>query len=991
MSTTPVPAPALSPLLDRPKKKYVPAVGPRLRKLLLVVLGLTALLTANSCYLLAISTLEWVTHQPYQNWFSLGMVLAHLILGLLLIVPLVVFGTVHLLTSRKRKNRRAIRIGYALFAVSLGVLITGLLLVRVSGLFDLKNPTARSAVYWLHLACPLAAGWLYWLHRLAGPRIRWRVGLRFAGVIGAAVVVMMILHSQDPRRWNVTGPQEGEQYFFPSLARTATGKYIPAQTLMMDNYCQKCHQDIYQDWFHSAHHLSSFNNQAYLASVRETREVSLKRDRSVHASRWCAGCHDPVPFFSGAFDDPKFDDVHDPRSQAGITCTTCHAITHINSTRGNADYTIEEPQHYPFAYSDNAVLQYINNLLVKAKPEFHKQTFLKPLQKTAEFCATCHKVHIPGALNHYKEFLRGQNHYDSYLLSGVSGHGARSFYYPDQAKSNCAACHMPPQTSNDFGARFFPGTDHADMLSVHNHLFPAANTGIAALQKDAATIKAEQEFLKGAMRVDLFGLKEAGTIDGKLSAPLGSKLPTLEPGRNYLLETVVRTLKLGHAFTEGTADSNEIWLEITATAGGRVIGHIGAIDNQGAVDPWSYFFNIFMLDRDGNHISRRNPQDIFVPLYNHQIPPGAARVVHSSFRVPENLKEPLMIEAKLQYRKFTQEYLNFVTRSAHPGDNPIPGYVPGQPYKNSLPVTTLAVDRITFPVNDGDKAAQGGQAHLAHKASQNEPVPASSWVRQEIPLWQRWNDYGIALLLEGQGKAQGELRQAGEAFGEVEKLGRFDGPLNLARVYYVEGRLDEAVDALGRASAAHEPAVPRWTLAWLSGQVNRQQGHLAEAEKDFRSVVEDITPAMRDRGFNFGLDYEVLNELGATLFDEAKQIRSPQRAAERDAFLRSAAETFERTLSIDSENVSAHYNLALIYGLLGDEAQAAEHQKLHARYKPDDNARDRAVSAARQKYPAANAAAENVVIYSLQRSGAPGVPETAKTDKPADHSDKDSK
>ena len=32
-----------------------------------------------------------------------------------------------------------------------------------------------------------------------------------------------------------------------------------------------------------------------------------------------------------------------------------------------------------------------------------------------------------------------------------------------------------------------------------------------------------------------------------------------------------------------------------------------------------------MLDRDGNRIDRRNPQDIFMPLYNHQIPPGAGQ------------------------------------------------------------------------------------------------------------------------------------------------------------------------------------------------------------------------------------------------------------------------------------------------------------------------------------------------------------------------------
>ena len=39
---------------------------------------------------------------------------------------------------------------------------------------------------------------------------------------------MVILQSQDPRQWNVVGPKSGEKYFFPSLARTATGNFINA-------------------------------------------------------------------------------------------------------------------------------------------------------------------------------------------------------------------------------------------------------------------------------------------------------------------------------------------------------------------------------------------------------------------------------------------------------------------------------------------------------------------------------------------------------------------------------------------------------------------------------------------------------------------------------------------------------------------------------------------------------------------------------------------
>jgi hypothetical protein len=103
--------------------------------------------------------------------------------------------------------------------------------------------------------------------------------------------------------------------------------------------------------FHSAHHFSSFNNPAYRASVRETRRLSLGRDGAPRAARRCAGCHDPVPPSSGEFDDPNSDDVKATTSQAGITCTVCRAIKHVNSTRGHADDTIAEPGVYPFAAS----------------------------------------------------------------------------------------------------------------------------------------------------------------------------------------------------------------------------------------------------------------------------------------------------------------------------------------------------------------------------------------------------------------------------------------------------------------------------------------------------------------------------------------------------------------------------------------------------------------------------------------------------------------
>ncbi|NNF16842.1 MAG: hypothetical protein HKN70_08835, partial [Gammaproteobacteria bacterium] len=580
---------------DTPRKRYVPAVGPRLKKLLMAIFVVFALLLVNAVYLGSVTLVEWLSGETYQNYFYQYMFLAHLFLGFLVLLPVIIYGIIHIKNARNRPNKRAIKAGYALFATALLLLFSGVTLTRGLPVLEIRDPAVRDGAYWLHVLTPAVIIWLFIMHRLAGRRINWRAGAWVGGSAVLLALVALAVQTRDPRQWNTVGPASGEQYFFPSLARTATGNFIDAQVLMMDEYCQTCHADTHASWKNSMHRFSSFNNPAYLFSVRGTRAMAQARDGDVQASRFCAGCHDLVPFFSGAFDDPDFDDVNHPTAAAGITCTGCHAITHVNSTRGNADFTIDEPLHYPFTFSELEPLRALNRLLVKAKPAFHKKTFLKPLHKSAEFCGTCHKVHLPVELNDYK-WLRGQNHYDSFLLSGVSGHGAASFYYPDKAQSNCNGCHMKPVSSDDFGARELDDTGE---LQVHDHQFPSANTAIPhVLGLPPEVNLAHRDMLRDALRVDLFGLKKGARIDGQLLAPLDTGAIQLEPGQDYLLEAVLRTLTLGHLFTEGTADSNQVWLEVQVHADGDLIGASGLLDPvSGAVDEWSHFVNAYVLDK----------------------------------------------------------------------------------------------------------------------------------------------------------------------------------------------------------------------------------------------------------------------------------------------------------------------------------------------------------------------------------------------------------
>jgi tetratricopeptide (TPR) repeat protein len=240
-------------------------------------------------------------------------------------------------------------------------------------------------------------------------------------------------------------------------------------------------------------------------------------------------------------------------------------------------------------------------------------------------------------------------------------------------------------------------------------------------------------------------------------------------------------------------------------------------------------------------------------------------------------------------------------------------------------------------------------------------------------MWQRWNDYGIGLFMKGnEGSEKGQLRQAAVAFAQVEKLGRPDGPVNLARVYIKEGRLDDAVAALGRA-VSFDPPARRWSVAWFSGLVNKQNGYLDRAITEFRSILEDRYPELDEKGFDFTKDIVVRNELGQTYFERSKMERgAPER---KEAFLRLAEEQFQATLEVDAEDVTAHYNLGLLYAQLGDEEKADLHRRLHAKYKPDENARDRAIAIHRRSHPAADHAAQATVIYPLQREGAPTLQE----------------
>jgi len=446
--------------------------------------------------------------------------------------------------------------------------------------------------------------------------------------------------------------------------------------------------------------------------------------------------------------------------------------------------------------------------------------------------------------------------------------------------------------------------------------------------------------LKAPSTWTFFGIRRGEDVDAPLVAPLHPEIPTIQPGETILVETVLRTMGMGHHFTEGTADSNQTWVSMELFLDDEPIASSGLLDEQGKLDPWAHKMNALVLDREGGRIDERNVEDIFIALYNHQIPPGAADTLHYRVDVPDSPGSKLTIRAKALYRKFDTHFLSLFDEGT----------------RNDLPVVTLGEDEVNFVIG-------APQAEVS--------------IEESKPTWMRWNDYGIGQLRKGsKGAVRGELVSAISAFEEVTRLGRADGSLNKARALIKAGRLDEAALSLEEA-AQHDPPPPPWSLDWFGSVVNRENGYYDAALTSLTRLYETRYPGANQRGFDFSRDVRLLNELGTVCFAIARQVSSETRGEN----LHIALAWFTKTLEEDPENTTAHWNLAQIHDLLDisassanisdsstidHAAEASSHRKLHAKYKIDDNARDNAVSLHRSNNPPANAAAEAIVIYTLR-------------------------
>ena len=879
-----------------------------------VLTALFAFLIVSAAYLFTF---------PQPNIFYAVVVLLHAVIGVVASIWLAI-----LLYRLLRQSTALSRVGWVLLSVGA---ILGLALIKIG--------TPRADWNWLyaHIVLSLAGAGI-----LSAERTGKKQGLGALARVGVCLLIVaatgggawylrnsrwqnhariknpiMAPVSMDGEGDGPTGP------FFPSSAQVYGGEKIPSKFFMESDSCKRCHEDIYNQWFSSAHHFSSFNNQWYRKSIEYMQDTV-----GTKPSKWCGGCHDPAVLYSGLMDTPIKQIVHRPESQAGLGCMMCHSIADVKSTMGQADFYLEYPKLHELAATQNPVARSLHDFLVRLNPEPHRRVFLKPFMRdqTAEFCASCHKVHLDVPVNHYR-WIRGFNEYDNWQASGVSGEGARSFYYPAKP-AQCADCHMPLTASADMG--------NINGM-VHSHRFPAANTALPTANEDAAQLKSTEDFLKaGILSVDIFALSPAAPLKAvaashndlsttfavgeeseskitpavtseaqPITAPLNRVQPVVRRGDTVRVDVVVRTKKIGHFFPGGTVDAYDTWLELKATDDkNQTIFWSGMVedDGKGPVEKGAHFYRSLQIDAHGNPINKRNAWATRSVVYVHLIPPGAADTVHYRLHIPDNAGDKVTLHARLCYRKFSWWGTQFsfvgvaeagdVTADYDDRKFSLTGSLNGISAKREqipdVPIVAVAEDEVSLQV-------------VPHSA----PAPQPKMTLQAGD-WQRWNDYGIGLLL------QGDLKGARAAFEKVTEMdpGNPDGWVNVGRAALQEGDVEVAKIVLEKALVV-SPNLARAHFFYAS--FLRTQGRYDDAAYHLRLVLKQYP---RDR--------VVLNSLGRVLFLQRKY---PD-----------AVNVLNSVLEIDPEDLQAHYNLMLCYNGLGDEKQAHEHQVRYLRFKADEAA-----------------------------------------------------
>jgi tetratricopeptide (TPR) repeat protein len=704
-------------------------------------------------------------------------------------------------------------------------------------------------------------------------------------------------HDSVSTRYNFAFGKESP--FLPSNAMSANGQFLSPKSFYTAQYCGHCHQEAYHQWRQSVHS-NSFRAPWYLKNVN-----MLIDEKGVQFSRHCEGCHNPVALLSGDLSQgmPK----KRPFEDEGITCSTCHSIQSTDAT-GTGSYVMGIPAVL-VDEKGAPVTRPVSDSEILAHLDLHSKAVMRPLYKTAEFCAACHKATITRSLDDYK-WLRAFTVYDEWQGASFTKQSPLPFYRKDKAFT-CQTCHMPRETlpagSQD------PGAKDGALVS---HRWLGGNTLNPVYFKYDEQAEKLAKFLRegaqgtGVLNVDIFGLEkeaEGSAARSALIAPLGLTPFSLAAGETLIADVVIQNKGIAHSLIPEQRDFYEAWVDFTVKdAAGKTLAESGFIQPDGHLDPSAHSFTNRLINIKGELNGLHEIWHNRVQAYNNTIQSGRSQLVRYRFRLPKDISGKFSLTATVRYRRFNQRFVDFAM---------------DQPTGKHYPETIVDIASDTRTLNIGTNAPSG------EESSEHSPGAQP---------WMRWNNYGIGLLDALQYEA------SVQAFQRVATLrpDYADAYTNMAIVEISWERYDDAKPHLAKALALL-PGDPR--ALYYRALVERNAGQVNEAIEDLKAMLE-----------KYPLAKDGLRELG---FSYYQQHDYPK-----------ARDMYERLQAIDPDDLAAHYQLAILYRRLGDKQKAAIESAKFADQKDDPTASTYALEFLR-KHP--EVASESVTWHTHDLTGDP--------------------
>ncbi|MEJ7712741.1 MAG: tetratricopeptide repeat protein [Pyrinomonadaceae bacterium] len=309
--------------------------------------------------------------------------------------------------------------------------------------------------------------------------------------------------------------------------------------------------------------------------------------------------------------------------------------------------------------------------------------------------------------------------------------------------------------------------------AVASHRWPGGNTAIPAHYRWPDQVSATEALLKsGVVTVDVFAMRSDDAIEDP-TAPLDVKKPELKPGQAITVDIVVANRGVGHAFPAELRDIFEAWLEFEAKdASGKVLMHSGAVKADGTLEPEAHAYRTTLVDTHGELSTKHDIWNTRAVALDRHIPAGRADIGRFTFIVPPGTLSPIVLTARLNYRRFNRNFTDWVSR-----DTPV----------MKSPVVKMSEHAVSLPL-----------------AGKRQPLRAAFLATDNSSLRKRWRAYGVALFdqqqYEGAASAFERARTLALVSSTDEASSDIDLAVTLMRMERA-GSSQSVLDQAGRAIA----------------------------------------------------------------------------------------------------------------------------------------------------------------------------------------------